>query len=444
MMMNTTANPTANPTTEPINEPALSNFLLEDLLNPSISALDLCNHHNLSLPQLSAIINSEQFALAKQTIEEISRARRELMQPEAQTLALARLTDLCKDKPETPQHAETVRKAASKIISTERGHSCHPLHTQRRKEPQDRNANTQKQTCWEQTDQVQCSQNSRKVTKAAPGLIPMAYTPHTRSRPMKPVTIITLGAIAASTLPAAAQSFNVEFGVAGTTPDASYAGVGEAGVWNTFDSMPNFQRLILVGLDGNPIPVDIMNIGFDIIESSDIATTSGNDEALLDDCFTAFNEPIDGCFFMRFLQPGEYRVIMYGLAPDDVSLLSRLRIDQNTLDPVLVGGAWSGSHEEGVTYMAQRATVGSDGRLDIHSGLNNANIRSVCNAIQVIQLPPACPADLNKDGTLDFFDISAFLTAYNTNDPIADFTGDGRFDFFDVSAFLNLYGAGCP
>ncbi len=150
---------------------------------------------------------------------------------------------------------------------------------------------------------------------------------------MKSATIITLGAIAASSLPAAAQSFNIEFGVAGTAPDASYAGVGEPGVWNTFDSMPNFQRLPLVGLDGNPIAADIMNIGFDIIESSDIATTSGHDQALLDDCFTSFNDPIDGCFFMRFLEPGEYRVIMYGLAPDDISLLSRLRIDQNTPTP---------------------------------------------------------------------------------------------------------------
>ncbi len=55
-----------------------------------------------------------------------------------------------------------------------------------------------------------------------------------------------------------------------------------------------------------------------------------------------------------------------------------------------------------------------------------------------------CPADLTGDGTLDFFDVSAFLNAYNAQDPAADFTGDGTFDFFDVSAFLNAYNAGCP
>jgi hypothetical protein len=56
---------------------------------------------------------------------------------------------------------------------------------------------------------------------------------------------------------------------------------------------------------------------------------------------------------------------------------------------------------------------------------------------------PSCPADLTGDGELNFFDVSAFLTAYNTQDPIADFTGDGVFNFFDVSAFLNAFNAGC-
>lgn len=55
-----------------------------------------------------------------------------------------------------------------------------------------------------------------------------------------------------------------------------------------------------------------------------------------------------------------------------------------------------------------------------------------------------CPADLNGDGVLDFFDVSAFLIAFNAMDPIADFNNDGFFDFFDVSSFLVSYQAGCP
>ncbi|MBL4810231.1 MAG: hypothetical protein JKY43_09295 [Phycisphaerales bacterium] len=52
------------------------------------------------------------------------------------------------------------------------------------------------------------------------------------------------------------------------------------------------------------------------------------------------------------------------------------------------------------------------------------------------------PADINGDGELDFFDISAFLTLYSAQDPIADFTDDGVWDFFDVSAFLAAFSAG--
>ena len=57
---------------------------------------------------------------------------------------------------------------------------------------------------------------------------------------------------------------------------------------------------------------------------------------------------------------------------------------------------------------------------------------------------PPCPADLDPDGILDFFDVSAFLDAFAAQDPIADFTEDGIYDFFDVSDFLDAFGAGCP
>ena len=62
----------------------------------------------------------------------------------------------------------------------------------------------------------------------------------------------------------------------------------------------------------------------------------------------------------------------------------------------------------------------------------------------VCEDPETCPADINGDGSLNFFDVSAYLTAYNEMDPIADFNGDGQFNFFDVSAFLTAFNAGCP
>lgn len=51
-------------------------------------------------------------------------------------------------------------------------------------------------------------------------------------------------------------------------------------------------------------------------------------------------------------------------------------------------------------------------------------------------------ADLNGDGELDFFDVSAFLTAFNAQEPAADFNNDGQFNFFDVSSFLSSFNEG--
>jgi hypothetical protein len=64
----------------------------------------------------------------------------------------------------------------------------------------------------------------------------------------------------------------------------------------------------------------------------------------------------------------------------------------------------------------------------------------------MITVPSAggCPADMDGDGELNFFDVSAFLAAFGANDASADFDGDGMFNFFDVSAFLAAYGEGCP
>lgn len=55
-----------------------------------------------------------------------------------------------------------------------------------------------------------------------------------------------------------------------------------------------------------------------------------------------------------------------------------------------------------------------------------------------------CLADFNGDGSLDFFDVSLFLTAFNAMDQAADLDNDRQFNFFDVSLFLTSYTNGCP
>ncbi|MFI4897205.1 MAG: GC-type dockerin domain-anchored protein [Phycisphaerales bacterium JB059] len=58
----------------------------------------------------------------------------------------------------------------------------------------------------------------------------------------------------------------------------------------------------------------------------------------------------------------------------------------------------------------------------------------------------ACVADLAApQGTLDFSDVVAFLTAYGIGDLSVDFAEpSGVLDFSDIIVFLGEYGAGCP
>ncbi len=55
-----------------------------------------------------------------------------------------------------------------------------------------------------------------------------------------------------------------------------------------------------------------------------------------------------------------------------------------------------------------------------------------------------CTADFNNDGSLNFFDISAFITAFESRDPTTDLNADGRWNYFDISTFLTLFTQGCP
>ena len=81
------------------------------------------------------------------------------------------------------------------------------------------------------------------------------------------------------------------------------------------------------------------------------------------------------------------------------------------------------------------ADVNGDGAQDlVVTGSGNRSVRIHYG------IPDAapCPADLNNDGELNFFDVSAFLA----DQP--DYNGDGEFNFFDVPAFIQDFNAGCP
>lgn len=128
------------------------------------------------------------------------------------------------------------------------------------------------------------------------------------------------------------------------------------------------------------------------------------------------------------LHGGDHLTLMLSTSPDPISTLVPIEgVDLPTIPfelPTL------GSETAGVLFTLSPQSISLDATIAI-------SINASGNA-------SACAADLNNDGALNFFDISAFLSAFTAMDPAADFSGDGMFNFFDVSGFLAAFSSGCP
>lgn len=138
---------------------------------------------------------------------------------------------------------------------------------------------------------------------------------------------------------------------------------------------------------------------------------------------------------------------MTGTAPDSMKIefTDNLGITHTMVDTIVsTSGLWEPLSYNiadfvGLTQFFQMRITVTDAGVDttVEAGVDAFSISSeVCDA--------TCPADINNDGMLDFFDISGFLAAFSSMDPSADFDENGMFDFFDVSGFLEAFSSGCP
>lgn len=57
--------------------------------------------------------------------------------------------------------------------------------------------------------------------------------------------------------------------------------------------------------------------------------------------------------------------------------------------------------------------------------------------------PDECPADVNGDGTVDFFDYLDFVADFAEENPSADYNADGTIDFFDYLDFVAEFSVEC-
>lgn len=101
--------------------------LIDDLLNPSIITAELCQIHRCTLDELDDLLVSPRFSHALARVKRINTARAALANEDARAIATTRLADLLRDRPTTPAHAETQRKAATTLLKDPA--SPYPAHT---------------------------------------------------------------------------------------------------------------------------------------------------------------------------------------------------------------------------------------------------------------------------------------------------------------------------
>jgi MYXO-CTERM domain-containing protein len=184
-----------------------------------------------------------------------------------------------------------------------------------------------------------------------------------------------------------AQSINVSFGHASGGPSPSYAAAGASGVWNSITGVAG-GVYNLVAADGSASGVSVSQSPTTTVLTTTDPSVSGDDAKLLNSGLVTTGA--ETCLSFHRFAPGTYEVLIYAWLPNQPTVKSRTRQDQaaSTID---VGGAWSGTHAQGVTYARYVVTVDSSGELPAHSGLVPGAPQSALNAVQIRPLSSAQP-----------------------------------------------------
>ena len=172
-----------------------------------------------------------------------------------------------------------------------------------------------------------------------------------------------------------------------------------------------------------------------------VALADGSRRLLLEDSISAETLPLRVADF--FIATGVLPTISFATSDGLAQPGDQLRVEISN-----VAGEFETlatvSHGQGVQVYEEPMSLSVLGANDAQLRFTSLSGTWLVDDVIVGVAPVTdCPPDLNGDDELNFFDVSAFLTAFNDQDPIADFNGDDQFDFFDVSAFLSQFNAGC-
>jgi len=163
-----------------------------------------------------------------------------------------------------------------------------------------------------------------------------------------------------------------------------------------FMTGPHPNDYMLVDINGNATGVGLHQYGgMDDLSASD-GSVSGSDADLLNDAMVTHSVPLETCVYLNGLQNGAYEVFIYAWRPNNPAFTAKNRFDFHPGEE-FVGGAWPGSHVQGVTYSRHVVQVTS-GFMGMHIGIpsgGNTAIGAAWNGLQIRPLapgPPAAPA----------------------------------------------------
>ncbi len=202
--------------------------------------------------------------------------------------------------------------------------------------------------------------------------------------------------------PLRAQSFDVDLGDAlgNVVPSNAFGGViGQAGAWQSVPVLAGVATP-LADVDGNATAVTATCSGGSVAAANlNLVNATSDDLALLDDAL----DPGAGTATVTIagLAAGDYLVVTYAIGPDYAIFQTDVSVAGSSDPTQVVGGAFFGDYELGVTHARHRVTIASGGALVVsiakHVPGPPINYAS-CNGLQIVQLSSAGGAFCFGDG----------------------------------------------
>ncbi len=172
-----------------------------------------------------------------------------------------------------------------------------------------------------------------------------------------------------------------------------------------------------------------------------IPIVDGNNPDIVNSSFANFPPVLNSSGLVAFRatdSSNNSTALWVGDGTDLVKLVEYDQMIETDLGPIALGFDFGPG--TGRQVMNGVVDINENGQVAFAAFLRNGTI----GVFVATPAASACVADFDQNGDLDFFDVSAFINAFQGQDPAADLNDDGLFDFFDVSIFINAYNAGCP